>query len=459
MKKNLFIVIVAFIAVFYIIPACTNGEKEPAQKSEQFQTQVVHPEWSKNLSIYEVNIRQFSEEGTFSEVEQHLPRLKELGTDILWLMPIYPIGEKNRKGSLGSYYSISNYLKVNPEFGTIEDLKSLVNSAHEQEMYVLLDWVANHTAWDNALATDHPEWYEHGSKGNFVSPYDWTDVIQLDYFNEGLRDYMIDAMKYWVTEVDVDGYRCDYPGQVPVEFWNKARKELDQIKPVFMLAEDEDHRNLLEDAFDINYSWEFFHLMNQVAKGEQVVTELDSSLLKEEAVYPKEVYRLRFITNHDENSWNGTIEERLGDAAKAFAVLTFTVPGMPLIYSGQEIGLNKRLQFFEKDPIEWKESELENFYSTLTNLKKENPALWNGSFGGEYIKMNNTNNNVFSFIRVKDDHKVIVILNLTGVEQAVDVFTGAHTGTYREIFMDENHDIPQKISMHLSPWKYLVFEK
>lgn len=274
MKKYVFIVIVAFMAIFYIIPACTNGEKEPAQKSEQFQTQVVHPEWSKNLSIYEVNIRQFSEEGTFSEVEQHLPRLKELGTDILWLMTVYPIGEKNRKGSLGSYYSISNYLEVNPEFGIIEDLKSLVNSAHEQEMYVLLDWVANHTAWDNPMAADHPEWYEHDAEGNFVSPYDWTDVIQLDYQQEGLWDYMIDALK-----------------------------------------------NLLENAFDMNYSWEFFHLMNQVAKGEQVVTELDSSLLKEEAVYPKEVYRLRFITNHDENSWNGTIEERLGDAAKAFAVL------------------------------------------------------------------------------------------------------------------------------------------
>ncbi|MCK5822638.1 MAG: alpha-amylase, partial [Bacteroidales bacterium] len=252
--KKLFLVLIAVAIV-----SCVNNNKKKSSS-------VKHPDWTKNKNIYEVNIRQYTDEGDFKSFEKHLPRLKQMGVDILWIMPVQPIGEKNKKGSLGSYYSIKDYLAVNPEFGTMDDFKHIVDKAHELKMYVILDWVANHTSWDNNLITEHPEWYTHDSLGNIVSPVeDWTDVADLNYYNNELRTYMINALEFWVKQTDIDGFRCDVAGMVPTDFWNDAREKLDKIKPVFMLAEWESPE-LQKHAFDMTYSWALNGLMNDIAK-------------------------------------------------------------------------------------------------------------------------------------------------------------------------------------------------
>jgi glycosidase len=363
-------IVVLFLSIL-IISCIGNKQTQPDVVKPLVETKVVHPEWSKDAVIYEVNIRQYTPEGTFEAFSKHLPRLKELGIEILWIMPIHPIGEKNRKGELGSYYSVRDYKAVNPEFGTMEDFSKLVEKAHNLELKVIIDWVANHTAWDCEWINQHPEWYKKDSTGSFYGPFDWTDVAQLDYEKPELHNAMIDALKFWVKETDIDGYRCDVAGMVPRDFWDKARKSLDTIKPVFMLAEDEQEHHLLEEAFNMNYGWEFHHIMNKIAKNEADASDLKRYFQKEDSIYSKNCYRMHFITNHDENSWNGTEFERMGDAVKAFAVMTFTIPGMPLVYTGQEVGLNKRLAFFKKDEVIYDENDFQEFYQELIKLKKK----------------------------------------------------------------------------------------
>ena len=388
---------------------------------------VVHPEWSRNLSIYEVNLRQYTPSGTIKDFEPHLARLKDMDVGILWFMPIYPIGEKNRKGSLGSYYSVKDYMAVNPEFGTMDDFKALVKQCHEQGMYVILDWVANHAAWDNVMVKDHPDWFTKDSLGNFVSPVpDWHDVMDINYDNPELQAYMINALKFWIEQANIDGYRCDVSGMVPMEFWNKARTELEKIKPVFMLAEDENPA-CHEKAFDMTYGWELVHLMNDFSAGKKTLDDLEQYFKKNAENYPADAYRMYFTSNHDENSWNGTEFERLKDAAKPFAVLAFTAPGMPLVYSGQETGLQKRLRFFDKDTILWQASEYGDLYKTLIHLKKMNPALWNGNLGGDLIRVRTSEDkNCFAFIRTKAEKKVVVILNLSGPRSEDHVEQSSH---------------------------------
>lgn len=230
----------------------TSREVEKKVPSGPAISNVITPEWVKNAVIYEVNVRQYTPEGTFNAFTEHLPRLKTLGVDILWFMPVNPIGVKNRKGPLGSYYSVKDYTAVNPEFGTMEDFRRLVEQVHEQGMYAIIDWVPNHTAWDHRWTKEHPDWYKQDEKGEFVSPFDWTDVIQLDYDNEEMRQEMIEEMIFWIRESDIDGYRCDVAHMVPVDFWDEARKELDKVKPVFMLAES-DQYFLHKNAFDMTY--------------------------------------------------------------------------------------------------------------------------------------------------------------------------------------------------------------
>ncbi|MCD4697158.1 MAG: alpha-amylase, partial [Bacteroidales bacterium] len=341
------------VAILFIAGSCKQQAKKTEHVSGKETSNIASaPEWSKNANIYEVNIRQYTPEGTFKAFESHLPRLKNMGVNILWFMPIHPIGEKNRKGSLGSYYAVKDYKAVNPEFGTLKDFKSLVKTAHDMGFKVILDWVANHTSWDNQWIYDHPEWYSKDSLGQMIAPFDWTDVADLNYDSKPLWDAMIDALKFWVTEADIDGYRCDVAGMVPTEFWERARKELDEIKPVFMLAEAEqaDHH---KSAFDMSYAWELHHIFNEIAKGKKTGDDLENYFVKNDSVYPSSAFRMTFITNHDENSWNGTVMERMGKTGLTFAMLSYTLPGMPLIYSGQEVGLNKRLEFFEKDKINW----------------------------------------------------------------------------------------------------------
>ncbi len=446
--KNIF-----FFSLMMFLFSCQNIDKKSTEKTDGF----THVEWSKDAVIYEVNVRQFTPEGTFDAFEEHLPRLKEMGIDILWLMPIHPIGEKNRKGGLGSYYSVKDYKAVNPEFGNMNDFVKLVDKAHELGMYVILDWVANHTAWDNKMIKDHPEWYTKDSLGNFISPFDWSDVVDLNFENEALQDYMIGALKFWIEEANIDGYRCDVAGMVPVEFWDKARAELDKIKPVFMLAEAEEvkhHKN----AFDMSYGWEFHHIMNEIAKGNKNANDAGNYFIKNDTVYPEDAYRMYFTSNHDENSWNGTEFERMGDAAETFAVFSFIIPGMPLIYSGQETALNKRLAFFEKDTIIWGEIELEMFYKNLIQIKKKNKALWNGTSGGKLIRINSSDNeNVFAFVREKEENKIFAIFNFSAEIKDINLKGDKFIGEYLDVFSGEETRFSVNEIFVIESWAYSVF--
>src|SRR5512133_1152718 len=375
-------IVVLLLAIVTTIAACSIFGKK--KELVPFTSEVIHPDWSKNAVVYEVNIRQFTPEGTFNAFATHLPRLKELGVDILWLMPVNPIGIKNRKEPLGSYYSVKDYRDVNPEFGNLEDFKSLVAKAHEMGFHVIMDWVPNHSSWDNQLTTEHPEWYVKDSAGSFIPPigFDWTDVIQFDWSNKELQEYMIEALKFWVNE-GVDGFRVDHPHKTPYEFWERARVELNKIKPVFMVAENEEQTDFMKNGFDMSYAWELHHLMNSIAQGKDSVRSLNRYYSKEWAVFPQNVYRMVFLDNHDENSWNGTINSRMGIAQKAFAVFTFTTQGVPLLYNGQEVCLSKSLRFFERDNIKWDTCKLTQFYKDLIVLKKSNIALENGESGAK----------------------------------------------------------------------------
>lgn len=450
-KKLISLALISFILAT-TIGGCQQNSNRTTKKEKN---PMKHTAWSKNANIYEVNIRQYTPEGTINAFRKHMPRLMEMGVDILWLMPVQPIGELNRKGSLGSYYSVKDYKAVNPEFGTLDDLKALVEEAHSMGMHVILDWVANHSSWDNVWTASNPEFYEKDENGDFVSPFDWTDVISFDYNQPAMRDSMINAMKYWILEADIDGFRCDVAGMVPTDFWDEAVANLRQVKPVFMLAEDENNEELLANAFDMNYTWEMHHLMNNIAKGENKASEIWDKLAWNDQKFSAEDYRMYFTSNHDENSWNGTTKERMGDAARAFAVLTYTLPGMPLIYSGQEAANEKRLRFFEKDTIDWSEIPLSGFYRTLNLMKKNNEALWNGTSGGDMLRISD-DENIMAFARKKDNNLVICILNLSPDNKQFIFNSDDFAGDFNEVFSGNKITVKKDVVFDLAPWEYIV---
>ena len=392
----------ALLLPLLLLNACQSGsrsapEKEAAATSATTRPEaaaftVRHPAWASNASIYQVNVRQYTPQGTFRAFEADLPRLQKMGVGILWLMPINPIGLSHRKGTLGSAYSVRDYRAVNPDLGTLADLQHLVDAAHQRGMHVILDWVANHTAWDNALTTEHPDWYSRDSLGHFRPPVaDWQDVIDLDYSKPALRQYMTESMVYWVKNAGIDGFRADVAGLVPTDFWNDTRRELEQIKPVFMLAEwdelfpptfisrkefDPDTR-LLEKAFDATYALRLHGLLDSLGRGQKPTTELARYWAAERNLYPAGVNLMTFTSTHDINAWDGSEYERLGANALPEAVLTTLWPGIPMLYNGQEAALKKRLRFFDKDTISWNSYPLQGFYTTLLQLKKRHPALRN----------------------------------------------------------------------------------
>ncbi|WP_234408967.1 alpha-amylase family glycosyl hydrolase [Marinilabilia salmonicolor] len=342
----------------------------------------------------------------------------------------------------------------------MEDFKALVDKAHEMDMHLILDWVANHTAWDHPWTETNPEWYLQNEEGEIIAPVeDWTDVAGLNYDNKEMRQAMTDALTFWVKEANIDGYRCDVAGMVPVDFWEDARTAIEAVKPVWMLAEDEEEISLLENAFNANYGWSFHHIMNKVAQNEQNATHLAEYFQKIDSLYPEGSWPMQFTTNHDENSWNGTVWERMGDAAKTMAALTFVVEGMPLIYSGQEVGLNKKLEFFEKDQIDWTGGEeMTEFYQTLTQLKTDNPALWNGEFGGD-LKIIETNDteSLFCFSRQKGGNTVVALFNFS--ESSISAFVeNGPEGTFTEYFNGEETTLPIN-GLLLQPREFKIFVK
>ena len=378
-----------------------------------------HPEWSRNSVIYEVNVRQYTPQGTIAALTSHLPRLGQLGVDILWLMPVQPIGVKNRKGKLGSYYAISDYPAINPEFGTEADFKAFVDAAHAQGMKVILDWVANHTAYDHEWVTAHPDYYERKADGSLVNARDnegretdWTDVAELDYRKTSMRQTMVAEMRWWLDRMGIDGFRCDVAGGAPVDFWVEARTALKAVRPdLFLLAEAEDPR--MHAAFDMTYGWELHHLLNEVAQGKKTTDALDKYFAKDDSVYGRGAYRMYFTSNHDENSWNGSEFERMGENHFPAFVLSATAQSsMPLLYTGQEVSMRKRLRFFEKDTVDWKGSSLANFYHSVFELKHHEPALANGQWGGTQTALStNGGDRVYAFTRTKDTNTVLTVVN------------------------------------------------
>ncbi len=452
-----------------------NANKPIAEERDSTFTSLKHPEWSRNAVIYEVNLRQYTDSGTVTAFAKELPRLKDLGVDILWFMPIHPISKQDRKGTLGSYYAVADYTAFNPEFGTIEQFKDVVKQAHQQGMKVILDWVPNHSGRDNKWVTEHPDWYEKDSLGNMKGIYDWTDVYVFDYANKEMRKGMIDAMKFWLTDVDVDGFRCDVAGEVPTDFWDEAHPQLQAVKEdVFMLAEAS-KPELQKNGFDMGYNWPMKDLFSAIAatagqytfKGsdgnvrefpETHAVAIDSLVKQQAEEYPKDTYLMNMVTNHDLNSWEGTEFERLGNLTDAFAVLSYTLPGMPLIYTGQETGMNRAFEFFEKDKApSWEpRNAYFTFYQNLNRLKHTEHALAAGLEGGEMVSYATASPDLIVFSREKDNSKVVVLANL-GKENTEVKFSGKTPKVDGMInfFTEEDAQLPAT----LAPGQYLVFIK
>ncbi len=421
---------------------------------------LANPEWTRDAVLYQINTRQFTREGTFAAAEKELPRLKALGVDILWLMPIHPIGEKNRKGSLGSPYSVKDYLGVNPEFGTVEDLRSFVDAAHEQGFKVILDWVANHSAWDNPLVTEHPDWYIKDWKGDFQPTpwWDWSDIIDFDWTNRDLRKYMTEAMVYWVKEVGVDGFRCDVAGYVPLDFWENARAELEAVKPVFMLAEF-NHRDVHRVAFDASYAWGWNNAMHDIAVGKANTGALYGYYSENESAWPIEAMRMTYVENHDQNAWEGTSFERFGPALPAAIVLSFVGEGIPLVHNGVEAGNEKRLEFFEKDPIAWRQHPNGDLIRRLIAYRKTHPALRNGKWGARMVGVENSSpQQVFSFLRERDADRIFVVMNFSPERRTVNFPTAQAQGDYED-FNGGRVTINPETAMTLEPWGWRVMSR
>ncbi len=456
--KHLFLI--AFCAL--LAANCTHKTTTTSKKDETAMNAkpLPAPEWAKNTNIYEVNIRQYTKEGSFKAFEKELPRLHKMGVDVLWFMPIQPIGVKKRKGTLGSYYSISDYKAVNPEFGTLADFKSVVAKAHSLGMKVMLDWVANHTSWDHVWIEKHPDWFTQ-KNGQIIAPVpEWEDVADLNYNSKEMRHAMVDALQYWVKECDIDGYRCDMAMMVPLNFWeDDVRPYLDKTKNLLWLAEAEGPE-FHKKAFHITYGWDWHHLFNDMAQGKKKIADLDALMAAEKAKYPANSWRLQFTSNHDENSWNGSEQERMGGAYRTFAVLAATLPGVPLMYSGQETGLlNRKLKFFDKDEIPWGVCVLNDFYKKLWALKKNNSAMTNAAAEGNFTRLKTNHDDVvYAFSRQKGKDKVVVIANISASRLDVTLSDDL-SGDYQDALTGYIRFLKPNSQITLKAYETAVLEK
>ena len=418
---------------------------------------IQHPDWSRQAVLYQINTRHFTPEGTFRAAQKELPRLKELGVDILWLMPIHPIGKENRKGTLGSPYSVQDYYAVNPEFGTEAEFKAFVDAAHAQGFHVILDLVANHTAWDNQLRRDHPDWYEKDWKGDFrPTPWwDWSDIIDLDWSKPGVREHVGGAMEYWVREFGIDGYRADVAGYVPLDFWETMRGRLTAIRPVFMLGEVQETA-FHEEAFDATYAWDWHNTAKNVAQGKGNATSFYGYYAENESLWPREAMRMTYIENHDSNAWEGTMAENYGDALNVMTALSFTGEGLPLIHNGMEACNAKRLEFFERDPIDWSQGRNCDYGELLENLiafRKANPALDNGQWGAIMQKVENSApEQLFSWVRQKDGDKVVGLFNMSDRPVTATLTSALPVGTYTEFGTGRTVTVKAGDEVELPAW-------
>lgn len=424
-------------------------------------TDIKPAEWVHSTNIYEVNLRQYTSEGTFAAFAKHLPRLKDMGVEVLWFMPITPISVLNRKGTLGSYYACSSFVNTNPEFGSIDEFKQLVENIHALGMKVIIDWVANHTGWDHEWTMTHPDYYSQDSNGNFVPPVEnWEDVIHLNFYNHNLRIAMIDAMKFWVEECRIDGFRCDMAMLVPVDFWHQARTVLDQIKKLFWLGEfDQWNEEIYAHVFDVSYTWHWMHKTEVFYQKDRKIIELDKALNNYQFKKPFHHIRSFFTSNHDENSWNGTEYEKYGKMAIPLAVFSCTWNGIPLIYSGQELPNPKRLQFFDKDEIQWTANpELHQFYKTLLLLRKSHPALLAGH--KEVITWRIATNHpdqLFCFARKNKERELVVVLNFSDKQINFLLRDLRIRGEFLNVMNGDKRNSAD--DFNIDPWGYIILSK
>ena len=463
-----------------LMASCKNKQQKetiPEENQEERITPVSDDEMESAV-IYEANIRQYSPEGTFEAFTKDIPQLKDLGVKIIWVMPVYPISVKNRKATgggfvsdikdekerekyLGSYYAISNYTEVNPEFGTKKDFQNLVDTAHENGMYVILDWVANHTGWDHPWIESNSEFYTQNAAGEIIDPlnpetgesWGWTDTADLNYDNKELWKAMTVELKYWVEEHNIDGFRADVAGEVPTKFWEQAVEKIEEIRPLFMLAESE-KKDLFHKAFDMGYNWEGHHIINEMAQGKKTVADWDAYMIKIDTLYQEDDILMNFVTNHDENSWSGTVKERLGDASETMLALTYALPGMPLIYSGQEYDLDHRLLFFEKDSIPKTKGKVWPVLEKLGKLKNNNKALSGGKNAAGHIRLKTSADaKVLAFEREKQEEKLVYIANMS--KEPVS-FTIDLQGTFEDYMNSEPVDLQVDQEMKFKAWEYKI---
>lgn len=419
-----------------------------------------HPEWSYNAVLYEMNIRQMTTEGTFKAATAHLERLKNLGVDVIWLMPVFPIGIKNRKGALGSFYSVRDYCAVNEEFGSMAEFDTFVETAHNLGLKVILDWVANHTSRDNKWLTNKPlDWYERDNNGEAKIPWDWSDTAQLNYQNKEVWQGQIEAMKFWITEHNIDGFRCDMAMLTPIEFWQVVRFSLQQIKPdIFLLAEAEED-NLFQNAFDACYSWNLHHTMCDVAQNNAKVFALRDRIYTDLRRFPKWSMRMTFTSNHDENSWSGSEFTRFGNALEPMTALTFLLPqSMPLIYTGQEVGYDHSFAFFEKDAIpNFDENRYTELYRKLCAIYHSHRALQSADRGGSFIEIdNNAPDCLMTFVREVEGDRVVVIANLSPYTIFGDFHTGIYAGEYTDAMTENKVTLYEHMWGDIAPWSYKI---
>ncbi|MEM7664877.1 MAG: alpha-amylase family glycosyl hydrolase [Pseudomonadota bacterium] len=444
------------------LAGCDSTPQTAASYEPQSYVKVAAPDWTADAVIYQMNTRQFSPEGTFAAAQQQLPRLADMGVDIIWLMPIHPIGEEKRKGEMGSPYAVKDYRAVNPDLGTEEEFRAFVDEAHRLGLKVILDWVANHSAWDNPLTSEHPDWYLKTPEGEMMPPEgtDWSDVVDFDYSNPDMRRYMTESLTYWVREFDIDGYRADVAGYVPLDFWETARAKLEAVKPVFMLAEWET-RDLHAKAFNATYAWGWKEAMQKLVADGSGAGPMRGYYAGQQTTWPSAAYRMVYTDNHDQNSWDGVASEIYGPAYEAAIALSFVGPGMPLIYNGQEADLDRQLEFFTKDEIEWKEGRYAALFRKLIALRTEEQALWNGSDGAPMVEVpSNASADVLSFVRGDAGERVFAVFNLSPRAQTVDFELARHHGDYADAMSGDvvRFDTGSK-ALDLAPWGYRIFRE
>lgn len=465
MNSKSILFLVAIITLF----SCQEKKKEIVENNSK-EIPSFSSDMIENAIIYEANIRQYSNEGTFDAFTKDIPELKKLGVKIIWLMPIFPISEtkrkatggefaslikdeKERKKMLGSYYAVSDFTKINPEFGTMEDFRELVSTAHKNGIYVILDWVPNHTGWDHTWLKTSPDYYTQNEKGEVIHPKgtDWTDVADLNYDNKEMRKDMIADMKFWLNKEGVDGFRCDVAGSVPTDFWEEAIPQLRKERDIFMLAEAWEPELLKDGLFDMAYGWDRHHTMNHIAKGKDAVKKWNELMEKDQKRYAADDVLMTFVTNHDENSWNGTIEERMGKASEALTVLSYITPGMPLIYSGQEYNLNHRLKFFEKDSIPKEKGSMWELLEKLGKLKQSNTALHGGKNAATYKSLS-MDGDVLTIERNKGEETLIYVANLSDKVATIKL---QKEGDFKDYFSNMELKLKGE-EISLKPWEYKV---